>query len=409
VELLEDAYRAGVAVGRQRVVRALQLCARTRDTELVDKMADLSARLLPRDRVVRNSIVGAYANVDSGTQKPAGAMEAMEAVKLAHVAPNRVTWNTLVASHAKAGQRGQALTALDRMQEAGFLPDCITFNTLIKAHVAIGDLDDALATFELMKARRIKPNERTYSTLISGHLKHGHNEKATELLREMEGRRIAPSLMTLTSFIYANCKANALDASQRILERLNEEGQQPNRVTYTAIIEGMCRNGLGVQANLVFNEMVDRHGLAPDVLTYTSLLKGTEGQPERAWSLYQDMRTRGVIPDAIFYRDLIRTQRQSADDATLNQLVDETINAGARIAPKMTAVDCKRLLRVLSARPASALHAWRAMLRAQLPLDRDLLDVAAQVVQTGGNAEARAEHEAAERQFAQQQNEDRYA
>lgn len=398
VELLEDAYRAGVPVGRKRVVQAVQLCARTRDTELVNKMAALGVRLLPRDRVVRNSIVGAHADV-SGDTRVGAAMEAMEAVGLARVKPDRVTWNTLVASYAKAGQRGQALTALDRMQEAGILPDRVTFNTLIKAHVAVGDLEDALATFELMKARRIAPNERTYATLIDGHLKQGHNDRATQLLQEMEGRRIVPSLPTLTSFIYANCKANALDASQRILERLGEEGQQPNRVTYTAIIEGMCRNGLGQQALLVFNEMVDRHGIAPDVLTYTSLLKGTERQPERAWALYQDMLTRGVIPDAVFYRDLIRTQRQSADDATLNQLVDKAIEVGARMAPTMNAASCQRLLRVLSERPASALHAWRAMLQAKLPLDREVFEVASQIIGQTGDSQARAELQAAARDY----------
>jgi hypothetical protein len=113
------------------------------------------------------------------------------------------------------------------------------------------------------------------------------------------------------------------------------------------------------------------------------------------------MLSRGVIPDSRFYRDLIRTQHQTADDATLNELVDKTIDAGVRIAPAMTAHDCRRLLNSLTSRPASALHAWRAMLqaRAKLPLDRELFTTASGLIAQAGDAQASDEHESAMREL----------
>lgn len=394
IGLLEDAYSAGVAVPQKRVLRAVQLSARTRDRRLVEQMNELAVRLMPNNRLVRNVAASAY-GACGAPERVLEALHRMDSTGLKKVRPNRITWNVLIASYARTGQRGQALTALDQMQEAGFLPDQVTFNSLIKAHVAAGALDDAIATFREMQARRISPCARTYLVLIDAHLKEDLKGEAKRLLLDMESRRISPPLHVLTAFIYASCKANAFEAAQRMLHRVSDEGLVPDRVTYTALIEGLGRNGLNEMAARLFSEMAER--CEPDALTYTSLVKAFVDQPERAWSFYEDMQQRGVLPDTIFYRQLITSQVPSMEDTKLKELAEKAISVGITTTPAMDALGCRQLLHVLSYRPAVAVHAWRAMLRVrnELKLDTETFGKAYSLISAIGDAEALSEHESA--------------
>jgi pentatricopeptide repeat protein len=387
-ELLEDAWRAGVQVPKERVVRALQLSSKCQDMELLGRMVKVSLQLLPSDRTVRNTVLGAYGRLGADAEALAVLRE-MEQSRLKLLKPNRTTWNALIASYSKTGQRGKALTALDQMQEAGLLPDVITFNSLIKAHVSVGSTADAVSVFSLMKSRRVAPDSITYGTLIEGFLKEGEYQKAMELLRKMEGRRLTPTLSTLTSFIHANVKVGAFDEAQSIFSRIIREGKKPSCITYTVMIEGMVRQGMAEQAYSLFEDITKRLGIIPDAFTYSSLLKGFKDDPKRAWSIYEHLLSSGVRADFHFYSLLIRTQLQVADAATLNELINKALNCGALFPSSVDSNKCQFLLSLLCARPSSAFHAIHTMLqlRAKLPLSQALFRTAYTLIEKHGDEE----------------------
>lgn len=352
LELLDDAYRAGVEIPRERLTRTISLSSRTGSMELVEQVGKACIRLMPDHQWVRTSVAAAYARLGA-PEKVLALINEMKATGIKNLKPKLEVWSVLVAAYAKAGERGKAMTTIDRMQEEGHKPDVVTFNSLIKAHTAIRDMESAFSVFELMKGRKIAPNSITYSTLIHGCLKRGHYQDAQWLVSDMESRHIKPTLAILTSFLYNNSRANAFDKAQSIMQRLAAEGWKADRITYTAIMEGMARNGLSDQALVIFEKMLEQGG-TPDAITYTSLIKAFANQPDRCWAFYEDMTHRGIIADFLFYHTLIATQIQTTDNARLNVLIDKAINALYDLHSCKTAFVANLVVASRSATAASA-------------------------------------------------------
>jgi pentatricopeptide repeat domain-containing protein 1 len=84
------------------------------------------------------------------------------------LAPNLRTYNALMDAYAKAGLPHQAWALLRHMLEApGVAPDTITFSTLIAACVKSAQWADALSALEQMRALGVPPNAVTYNALLA--------------------------------------------------------------------------------------------------------------------------------------------------------------------------------------------------------------------------------------------------
>ncbi|GAB2262699.1 hypothetical protein Droror1_Dr00003696 [Drosera rotundifolia] len=90
------------------------------------------------------------------------------------VAPDVVTYNTLLKGLCDSGKLDKALEVFDRMKVA---PDVVNYSTLLKGLCDSGRMDKALEVFDGMK---VAPNEVTYSTVIDGLSKVGKTRQGSQ-------------------------------------------------------------------------------------------------------------------------------------------------------------------------------------------------------------------------------------
>jgi pentatricopeptide repeat protein len=134
---------------------------------------------------------------------------------------------------------GFSFSVLGRFFKFGFEPNVRTFNTLINGFVREGRVTEAAGLFSKMVDTGCKPDVFTFNTLTKGLCIKGNNSGALQLLRKMEQS--------------GDCK--------------------PDLVAYNTIIDSLCKDTLVVDAFNLFSEMITK-GIAPDVITYNSLILG---------------------------------------------------------------------------------------------------------------------------------------
>ncbi len=81
--------------------------------------------------------------------------------------------------------------------------------------------------------------------------------------------------------------------------------------------------GLTNEAFQVFDQM-KQQGVAPDHLTYTSLVKAvghTENRDsQRCLQLYDEMQEKGIIGDSVFYFSLVKALVKSPDSERIPEI-----------------------------------------------------------------------------------------
>lgn len=112
------------------------------------------------------------------------------------------TYNTAMAAQVRAcGGLPKALDMLKEMRSRGLAPDVITYNTLINACSVSAQVEEAERLFQDMQARGLKPNVVTYSTLITSHARAGAPLPFSDSSPQHQNQHRADSLDLITFLI----------------------------------------------------------------------------------------------------------------------------------------------------------------------------------------------------------------
>ncbi|KAL5711815.1 hypothetical protein ACHQM5_014054 [Ranunculus cassubicifolius] len=82
------------------------------------------------------------------------------------IAPNVVTYNSLIHGLSRLGQWKQAISLFEKMSRENVSPGVHTFTILVDSLCKAGRLMDALKMFEAMSQFGAKPDVVTYTSLI---------------------------------------------------------------------------------------------------------------------------------------------------------------------------------------------------------------------------------------------------
>ncbi|XP_010452144.1 PREDICTED: pentatricopeptide repeat-containing protein At5g02830, chloroplastic [Camelina sativa] len=99
--------------------------------------------------------------------------ELMDEMKSLGLAPNQITWSTLIDMCGGSGDVEGAVRILRTMHSAGTRPDVVAYTTAIKICAENKSLKLAFSLFEEMRRYQIKPNWVTYNTLLKARSKYG--------------------------------------------------------------------------------------------------------------------------------------------------------------------------------------------------------------------------------------------
>ncbi|CAL2227531.1 unnamed protein product [Prunus armeniaca] len=94
----------------------------------------------------------------------------------------------------------------NRMLDEGIAPDVVTYNTVIEALCKERQTEEALSVLELMSQRGMRLDIFTYNSLINGMCLTDQWAGATWLFDEMVGQGVLPNIVTLTILLDALCK-----------------------------------------------------------------------------------------------------------------------------------------------------------------------------------------------------------
>lgn len=292
--------------------------------------------------------------------------------------------NAGIGAAAAAGDWPAALAARRLLAAAGLAPDAVTYNSLIKAAGAAGLMPQVKGLFEEMVGSGVPPTHVTYTALFSAAARCECGDTPW-LFKVFNDMALAPNDFVLSAFFSAlaaaPCGRPHLDAVFTALAEARARGPL-NDTVYTSLLKLITRQGEADRAVHVWRAALgDGAPLSPHLFSalfaacaagqsptlvdvaldaydelrewwaaqdkarvprwverdvqwaHNSLLHfiGAEGRLDEAMAVFEGMKREGPLPDGVTYNTLIAAAGRAGDPQAASQLFGEMANAG--VAP----------------------------------------------------------------------------
>ena len=305
--------------------------------------------------------------------------------------PDCVSYTTAIKAYAKQPEQGSRLLRvmqdLDMAGRLNVAPNIVTYNTVIRSWASTATRDGLTTARQILDTMTVSPNSATYAELIFGWSASGLREagyRAQELLQELEelppskqkgveliklynavilawGRastdkapqraeelltilelkytngdwKACPNIVTFVSVADAYAKACLPDAQERcevLLQRMDAIYKtgvfelKPNRVLYNTMLNALaksCQPAAIIKAEEILAVMQDSEDCRPDIVTYATLIdcytKCSSGdssdRAEEILRLVEESYAAGnelLQPNAVFYSATLQAYAKTA-------------------------------------------------------------------------------------------------
>merc|ERR1740138_1752014 len=230
------------------------------------------------------------------------------------VYPSHVTLGILVKAYGQAGDSAQVLRLWDEMKEQREQANAVTFGCMIDACVKCGFMQKAVEIFQDMKRRRKHRNTILYTTLIKGYGLEKDLRSALALFREMKDERVPYNRITFNSIIDVCIKCAGVQAAENILAEMTSTSSnlEPDLITYSTLLKGYCHIG-DLDKALQIADTIKSKGLRCDELVYNTLMDGCvrANDLSAGIGLFAEMTHSGMIPSTITHSILVRLYQRS--------------------------------------------------------------------------------------------------
>ncbi|KAJ7556432.1 hypothetical protein O6H91_05G083500 [Diphasiastrum complanatum] len=242
----------------------------------------------------------------------------------------------------KRRQLNQIFELVTNAKKENWKINRVTLNAVLEACVHCLDLDRAFQLYKhMLQPGGCGVDGVTYGILLKGLGEARRLDEAFELLESID-TGTAPGKPQLTA-VHLNTLVNACaDAGEALRARgvliryrplVNSIG--PSIFTYNLLIKGYSRSGSPLEALKVREEM-HMYGIQPERLTFNSLILACVrgGDMDRAIQLMKEMKEEAhklnsskLLPDVVTYTTLIKGLAESGNIQSLLSMVDEMKNA----------------------------------------------------------------------------------
>ncbi|PIA35458.1 hypothetical protein AQUCO_03500074v1 [Aquilegia coerulea] len=177
-------------------------------------------------------------------------------------------FSSLIRSYGIASMHNQALRLFNQMEELGTPRSSISFNALLSTFSNAAKFDKVVQLFDEMPKRYgFSPDVVSYSIFVKSLIKLGLHERVFSILKELE-----------------------------------EKNFEITTAFYTTVLDAFYKKGMIVQAQKLWNEMVQK-GCANDVSAYNVRAANLK-EPGEVSKLIDEMKAEGIKPDMITYYHL---------------------------------------------------------------------------------------------------------
>ncbi|KAI0501099.1 hypothetical protein KFK09_019317 [Dendrobium nobile] len=245
-----------------------------------------------------------------------------------------VSWNTMVSAFVQKGRNFEGLRLVYEMHKAGLTADSVTVTALLSAASNLGSLSVGKEThgylirhgiaFEGMlsylidmyaksgcveTAGRIfegdefdERDQVTWNAMIAGYMHNKNLDRAVSLFCKMLGGNCFPNHVTISLILPACDPIEGIQTGKQIHGFAIRQDLDDNVFVGTALVDMYSKCGGITFADKVFNFMKEKNRV-----TYTTMLSGfgQHGLGERALSLFKNMQSLDIKPDALTFVALI--------------------------------------------------------------------------------------------------------
>jgi len=170
------------------------------------------------------------------------------------IAPDLITYNTLLRPLIRNGQVKQASALLQQMQNAGIQADVATFTTILEEtfrysehHTPEEQKEIVDSVFSEMEAAGVEPNLHTYGRIIYQLLQssHGDMSSVNAVMERMSAQGLQPSPQIYTMMVvhYFQQTPVNLDAVRGVIERASMVEGSTDHKFWDRVIEGYAQEG----------------------------------------------------------------------------------------------------------------------------------------------------------------------
>lgn len=214
------------------------------------------------------------------------------------------------------------------MQRNNVQPSRITLGCMVEA---LASNNDAKAAYDIIHEALADPqtaglvNAVMYSSVLKSFSHQKLFDKVWIVYEEMIQKKLQFSLATYNALLDVCARSGDINRAEPLLRDMVEQGLQPNIITYGTVIKAYCSANRLNQAFAVLSEMKRTADLAPDEVTYNTLLDGCAryGLFDRGLEVLADMRQAGVPPSNYTLAVIAKLANRSKKPEKAFQLVDE--------------------------------------------------------------------------------------
>ncbi|KAF5206888.1 Pentatricopeptide repeat [Thalictrum thalictroides] len=259
----------------------------------IDEARIIFDKLLDRDVVCWNSMIGGYVQVSSFDM----AFDMFFDMQACGMRPSPVTITGLIQACIGIGslRHGKCIHGLSN----GFgICDILVVTSLIDMYGKLGDIESASQLFNRMPARNLV----SWNTMLSGYVQNGMVSEAFALFRELLliGRGFDSG--TMASLLQGCAQLSSLDNGKVLHGSVLRRGLQSNIIVTTALVDLYAKSGALNLASSVFYAMKEKN-----VISWTAMLMGLvqNGHTEEAFRIFSLMQEERVDANAVTFVSLI--------------------------------------------------------------------------------------------------------
>ena len=266
--------------------------------------------------------------------------------------PDVHTWNTVIATHARAGDVDGAIEWFDKLRSAGFCPNSKSYSCLIKMYARRGDLNEVLRLFHESESKGIVPVISMVNGTVQALVQNDRFDDALEMLdkasqMEMQGSRTRMWNYLLTAL----AQRGELEKVRETHQQMEDNNITSDAFTYAIMMHSLAMHKFPEAADKILHKVMFRAKLQPTSFHYAVVMGGylKTKQYHRIFELYNEMIEKNIKPTFSAHNILIRTaaymdiEQQGREKQRPGQLAlpraEEALKHGLKIrSPSMFAL-----------------------------------------------------------------------
>lgn len=217
----------------------------------------------------------------------------------------------------------------------GFHGDTHVLNAMLNMYCCC---EDGIHFAENVFDEMPKSSSVSWSTMMGGYVRRGMSAEAIQLFRTMQVMGVRPDEITMVLVLSACADLGALELGRWVESYIERESLEMREELCNALIDMFAKCGDLENALRLFRNIPQRKRT---VVSWTCVIFGIalHGRGVDAVSLFEEMRSAGVVPDNVAFLSLLTACSHSGLVKEGKAYFDSMVN-DYRIVPKMEHYGC---------------------------------------------------------------------